>query len=79
MKVVLAYEYEGHQPDETVDLDDATARTLLREGRARLTPQKQAAAKAAPRKATPRKAAPKKAPTVRAETTSPSAGTTKKG
>lgn len=42
MKVTLAYEYDGHKPDETVELDDTEARTLLREGRAR-QPQAKAA------------------------------------
>lgn len=36
MKVQLAYPYENHRADTTIDVDDATARLLLREGRARL-------------------------------------------
>lgn len=35
MKVTLAYEYEGHEPDTTVDLPDAEARRLIGDGRAR--------------------------------------------
>jgi hypothetical protein len=41
MKVQLAYEYEGHQPDEVVDVDDATGARLIYEGRARV-PDKEA-------------------------------------
>lgn len=36
MKVTLAYPYEGHDPDETVDLPEAVARRLLSDGAARL-------------------------------------------
>lgn len=36
MRITLAVPYEGHDPDETVDLDDADARRLLRDGFARL-------------------------------------------
>ncbi len=36
MRIVLAYPYEGHEPDETVDLEPVEARRLLRAGRARL-------------------------------------------
>lgn len=36
MRVTLAYPFDGHSPDETVDLDDATAKRLLRDGFARL-------------------------------------------
>lgn len=35
MKVTLAYEYQGHQPDETIDLPDAEAQRLVGDGRAR--------------------------------------------
>lgn len=35
MKVTLAYPYEGHEPDETIDLPDAEARRLVNDGRAR--------------------------------------------
>lgn len=35
IRVTLAYPYEGHAPDETIELDDPTARRLIREGRAR--------------------------------------------
>lgn len=35
MKVTLAYPWEDHQPDQTVDVDDETGRTLLRDGFAR--------------------------------------------
>lgn len=35
MKVTLAYPYEGHEPDDTVDLPDADARRLLSDGKAR--------------------------------------------
>jgi hypothetical protein len=44
MKVTLAYAYEGHKPDDTIEVDDLAGRTLLREGNAR-------AADAASRKA----------------------------
>lgn len=36
MRVTLAYPYDGHQPDDTVDLPDHDALNLLRDGRARL-------------------------------------------
>jgi hypothetical protein len=36
MKVQLAYEYEGHEPDEVVDVDDATGSRLVHEGKARV-------------------------------------------
>lgn len=35
MLVTLAYPYQGHQPDETVDLPPNEARRLLRDGYAR--------------------------------------------
>lgn len=35
MKVTLAYEYEDHQPDETIDLPDREALRLISDGRAR--------------------------------------------
>lgn len=36
MKVTLAYPYGKHKPDETIDVDDAKARLLVRDGLARL-------------------------------------------
>lgn len=36
MLVTLAYPHEGHQPDETIEVDDATGRQLVRDGQARL-------------------------------------------
>lgn len=36
MKITLAYAYEGHSPDDTVDLPEAEARRLLSDGVARL-------------------------------------------
>ena len=38
MRVTLAYPFQGHKPDETIDVDKRTARTLLRDGRARVAP-----------------------------------------
>jgi hypothetical protein len=38
VRITLAYPYKKHQADETVEVDDATARLLIREGRARLAP-----------------------------------------
>lgn len=35
MKIILAYPYEGHQPDETIEVDAAVGKRLIREGRAR--------------------------------------------
>lgn len=35
MKVTLAYPIDGHEPDETIDVDDERGRTLLRDGFAR--------------------------------------------
>lgn len=37
-RVTLGYAWEGHQPDTTLELDEVTARRLLREGKARLAP-----------------------------------------
>lgn len=34
-RVTLAYRWEGHEPDETVEVDDATAVQLVRDGVAR--------------------------------------------
>ena len=34
-QVTLAYPYEGHQPDETIEVDATTAHTLIRDGIAR--------------------------------------------
>ena len=36
MKVTLAYPFEGHEPDATVDLPEQTAKQLIRDGAARL-------------------------------------------
>lgn len=36
MIVTLAYTYEGHQPDETIDVADHVGRSLVRDGLARL-------------------------------------------
>jgi hypothetical protein len=33
--IQLAYPYEGHAPDEVVDVDDITARDMVRDGMAR--------------------------------------------
>lgn len=35
MKVTLAVPFDGHQPDETIEVDDATGRRLLHDGFAR--------------------------------------------
>lgn len=35
MFIALAYPYEGHVPDEVIEVDEATGRRLLRAGRAR--------------------------------------------
>jgi hypothetical protein len=35
VKIQLAYEYDDHAPDDVIDVDDATGRLLIREGRAR--------------------------------------------
>jgi hypothetical protein len=35
MRVTLAYPWDGHDPDETVEVDNATGRRLLRDGKAR--------------------------------------------
>lgn len=35
MRVTLAYPFDGHQPDETIELPDPLGRRLVREGRAR--------------------------------------------
>lgn len=43
MRITLAYPFEGHAPDETIELDDWLARRLLHGGRARV-PDAEAAA-----------------------------------
>jgi hypothetical protein len=35
MRVTLAYPYDGNQADETIEIDDAEGRRLVRDGRAR--------------------------------------------
>lgn len=44
MRVVLAYAHLEHAAEETVELDDVTARRLLREGKARRAPEPDAPA-----------------------------------
>jgi hypothetical protein len=51
--VTLAYPFDGHEPDETVDLPDAEARRLLNDGRAR--PAKRGAQVASATQTTPKK------------------------
>lgn len=36
MLVTLAYQWNGHEPDTTLEVDDETGRSLLRSGRARI-------------------------------------------
>ena len=51
MQITLAMPYEGHKPDETIDVADAVARELLRTGWGRTPdekPKKAAAKKAEP-------------------------------
>lgn len=38
MRVDLAYPWQGHQPDDTVEVDDAVGKQLIRDGKARPTP-----------------------------------------
>lgn len=52
MQITLAMPYEGHKPDETIDVADAVARELLRTGWGRPAEEK-------PRKAAAEKAKPK--------------------
>lgn len=43
MKVTLAYPYDGHQPDETVEVEDAVGLQLISDGHARhAAPEKSA-------------------------------------
>jgi hypothetical protein len=35
MKVTLGYSWEDHEPDETIEVDDATATQLINDGIAR--------------------------------------------
>lgn len=35
MRVTLAYPFDGHEPDETIEVDDSVGRTLIRDGFAR--------------------------------------------
>lgn len=35
MHVTLAYPFEGHDPDETIEVDDPVGQDLIRDGRAR--------------------------------------------
>lgn len=44
MRIVLAYPFEGHAPDEIIDAERAVARKLLNSGRARVAPDVVAAA-----------------------------------
>lgn len=34
-RIALAYEFEGHSPDDVIDLDAAVAKQLIRDGKAR--------------------------------------------
>lgn len=36
MRIQLAYPWEGHNPDDVVDVDDQQGRTMIREGLARV-------------------------------------------
>jgi hypothetical protein len=38
LRVTLAYPFQGHAPDDVVDVTAQEARLLLREGRARVAP-----------------------------------------
>ena len=40
MQITLAYPYDGHAPDETIDVDDQVGKTLIRDGFARLPDRK---------------------------------------
>lgn len=53
MNVTLAYPFEGHGPDETVDLPDDVARRLLADGAARRPTQPAAKRPARRKKPTP--------------------------
>jgi len=35
LKIDLAYPYDGHQPDETIEVDDDVGRQMIRDGYAR--------------------------------------------
>lgn len=35
MRITLAYPYQGHQPDETIEVSDAEGQTLIGDGWAR--------------------------------------------
>ena len=36
MRITLAYPHDGHEPDDTIDVDDEVGRRLVHDGRARL-------------------------------------------
>lgn len=38
MRIALAYPYDGHAPNDVIDVDDRTGRRLISDGRARLLP-----------------------------------------
>lgn len=38
MVIQLAYEYQGFNPDDVIEVDDHTGRRLIREGKARPAP-----------------------------------------
>lgn len=35
MKITLAYPFEGHDPDTTIEIDDVRGRRMIRDGKAR--------------------------------------------
>jgi hypothetical protein len=35
VKITLAYPFEGHAPDETIEIDDVRGRRMVRDGKAR--------------------------------------------
>lgn len=75
MKITLAYPYEGHDPDDTIDVDEGTARELVNDGKARYATEDEKPAKKTAAKKTAAKKAAAPEP-VAPEDTTPKEGVT---
>lgn len=49
MRITLAYPYEGHKPDDTIEIPDAEGQTLIFDGWARPADDEPAASTDAPK------------------------------
>lgn len=52
MRITLAYPWQGHRPDQTLDVDDHVGRDLVRSGRARIADEPEPAPRRTSRRRT---------------------------